>query len=360
MSNINKNPLLSGTETNKEKLNTIPTDKEWGVDYLNLSFYVNPEFTDLSTPNWYVNTSGKLSNSESIQDIYNQQFEFGKGTVTIILNTTSGVCRMRFNPSTVLYGNTTELIQAGACKPLVGALISATSDFLIPVFDHLDESGTISRDANWAEQVRLTRIDCSRNLLIDDAYRFKTSIEAARPKNKKNKYVYESGSKGWGLVNQTKTCGKDMIYDKDVEMNLDEFDEKFQQRSQTLFRFETQLRQERLQKFGFTTLESVTPEKVWDAIETRWNACNWNVTFNEPGQIAKVVNSFSPNDASGLLGYLCKQNLGLNYLITGSEERKYGSMARNLGLEIGKPVHEQGNPTRQVSIALGTVVDIEK
>lgn len=360
MSKNNINPLLSGTETESEKLNSIPTDKEWGVDFLHLSFYVNPEYTDLSTLEWYVNTSGKLSNTESIQDTYNQQFAFGKGNVTISLNATSGVCRLRFNPSTLLYGNTSELIPAEACKPLVGTLIYAMSDFVIPVFDHLDESGTITRDENWAEQVRLSRIDCSRNLLIDDGFRFKSAVEAANPRNKKDKYVYESGSKGWGLVNATKTNGKDMIYDKDVELNLDEFDEKFEQTNKTMFRFETQLKRERLQKFGFRTLQTISDEQVWTAIETRWNACNWDVTFNEPGEIANSVKELCPNDASGLLGYLSKKNLGLEDKVTVGEERKYGAMARKFGLQIGKPVHELGNPTRKVSITLGTVVDLPK
>ena len=360
MSKNNKNPLLSGTETTIEILHSIPNDKEWGVDYLNLSFYVNPDYTDLSSTDWYVNTSGKLSNSESIQDTYNQQFQFGKGSVAVILNATSGVCRLRFNPSTLLYGNTSQLIPAEACKPLVDSLISGLAYIVVPVFDQLDVNGTFTRADNWASQVKVSRIDCSRNLLIDDPFHFKSKIEAANPKNKKNKYLFESGSEGWGMVNSTSTNGRETIYDKDVELDLDDFDEKFEQKGKTMFRFETQLKRDRLKKFGFTTLESITPDKVWDAIETRWNSCNWDVTLSEPGDISLAVRDLNSNECSGLLGYLSKKHLGLESKVTIGEERKYGALAKKLGMEVGMAVHEQGNPTRQVSIFHGTVVDLEK
>jgi hypothetical protein len=195
---------------------------------------------------------------------------------------------------------------------------------------------------------------------VDDPFQFKSKIEAANPKNKKNKYLYESGSDGWGLVNSTSTNGRETIYDKEVELDLDDFEEKFEQKGKTMFRFEAQLRRDRLKKFGFITLESITPEKVWTAIATRWNACNWDVTLNQAGNISLAVRDLSSNECSGLLGYLSKKHLGLESKITVGEERKYGALAKQLGMQIGKPVHEQGNPTRQVSIYLGTIVDLEK
>lgn len=353
------NPLLTGWETKPSKpAVNVPTDSDHGVDWVNLRIDLDPSSIDLSSPIWTVNHNGKLPDPDITYDAYYAKIPFGETTVETYVHIDSMRLYMRFNPSTALYGKSKSILPADALAPLVGKLLDECYEHFAPAFDHVDDQGTISRDPKWAEKVWISRLDCARNLQIGDPVRFKQSIEKATPRNKKTKYVYESGVNGWGVVNKTKSVGQERVYDKDVELALHDADEILSQSLGTCFRFEAQLQTDRLDKFNLRRLSEVSAESVWRVIEERWKDCRWDVTFSEPGTASKAMKNLTSSEKTGLLGYLGKHQLGFQDEITESASRKYGPMAKSLGLTPGMPLESQGAATQQVDIFSGTVIDL--
>jgi hypothetical protein len=355
----NKNPLLTGWETKPTKPTIkVPKDSDHGVDWVNLRIGLDPSSIDLSSPIWTVNHNGKLPDPDITYDAYYAKIPFGQTFVDAAIYIDSMRLFLRFNPSAALYGKSKSILPADALEPLIGKLLDECYEHFVPEFDHVDDQGTISRDPQWAEKVWISRLDCARNLQIKDHARFKKAIEKATPRNMKTKYVYDSGINGWGVVNKTKSVGQERLYDKDVELALHDADEILSHSQGTCFRFETQLQSDRLDKFGLRHLANVSAESVWRVIEERWKDCRWDVTFAEPGTAAKAMKYLSSSEKTGLLGYLGKHQLGFQDEITVSATRKYGSLAKSLGLKPGMPLESQGVATQQVDIYLGAVIDL--
>ena len=353
------NPLLTGWETKpNQSAIKVPNDSDHGVDWVNLRIALDPSSIDLSSPIWTVNKNGKLPDPDLTYDAYYANIPFGETVVESVIYVDTMRLYMRFNPSTALYGKSKSILPADALRPLVGKLIDECYKHFAPAFDHVDDQGTVSRDPLWAEKVWISRLDCARNLQIIDTVRFKQAIEKATPRNKKTKYIYESGIDGWGVVNKTKTVGQDRVYDKDVELALHDADEILSQVEGTCFRFEAQLQSDRLDKFGLRRLSDVSTGRVWQVIEERWIDCRWDVTFAEPGTAAKAMQHLSASDKTGLLGYLGKHQLGFLEDITISAARKYGPMAKSLGLIPGMPLEAQGAATQVADIFSGRVIDL--
>jgi hypothetical protein len=360
LSKNDNNPLLTGWIPKANQSHSkVPNDSEHGVDWVNLRIDLDPSCIDLTSPLWTVDRNGSSPDPDIAYSCYYAQIPFGNTQVDATLNIDRMRVYLRFNPSTALYGKTKNILPAPALQPLVEKLLAECFQHFSPLFDHVDERGTISRDPRWADLVWISRLDAARNLQILDAFRFKKAIEAAMPRNKKTKFIYASGAKGWGVVNMTKTAGQDRIYDKDVELSLHDADEILAQNTGTCFRFETQLQGDRLDKFNLRRLSDVTAESVWRVIEERWMDCRWDVTFAEPGTIATAIAHLSPSEKTGLLGYLGMHQLGFANEITTSGHRKYGAIARALGLVPGQPLEDQGAAAQYADIHAGTVVELK-
>ena len=83
------------------------------------------------------------------------------------------------------------------------------------------------------------------------------------------------------------------------------------------------------------------------------------MTFCEPGTTAKAIQHLSPADKTGLLGYLGKHQLGFVDEITDSAHRKYGVIARQLGLVPGLPLEAMGAANQVADIFSGRVIDLQ-
>ena len=353
-----KNPLLTGLEVAKTKTLPVPNDQDFGIDFLHLRIELDPSTIDVSSSIWGINNKGKAPEPDQEYFAYYARIPFGQTDVDIQVNLYDMRAFIRFNPSTALFGKGKTLLSPQAAKATVNALLNTLSAYFMPAFDHIDEQGTITREPNWTEKVWISRIDCSRNLLIDDPVHFKKAIEAATPRNKKTTFTYKAGKEGWGVVNKTNSTGHDKIYDKDIQLNLKDAAELLSQSQGTCFRFETQLERDRIKKFGLRRLSDVSDESVWNAIEQRWNACRWGVTINEPGSVIKALAGLTPSEKSGIIAYLGKHYLGIQDEITVGGHRKYGSLSRKLGFTLGEPLEAQGKALRKADIWEGCLVDV--
>jgi hypothetical protein len=357
LAKTDSNPLLTGWTTEEETLSTYASDSNEGVDFLHLGFDVSPDYGDFDSHLWSMDRWG----TERVPDFMHPQLfytlPFGETNVEVELRTLDWRCYLRFNPSRAVYGKSKNLLPAGAVEPLVEKLLYKLQPLVFPSFVQVTATGEFVNEPGWASQVSVSRIDCAKNLFITEPQKFKQAAMRSQPVQ--NPTIHSFGKKGssWGLVHGTATVGKDRLYDKDADLLRFDVEASITQEKGDWFRFEAELRADRIKKFGLTRLSDISEEAVWNVIFTRWEASRWGVTINSPGSIVNTLAGLSVNDKSNLLGYHALHLLHLEDEIPVSRHRKYGKLASDLGIKLDEPLETQGAPTMRVDIREGKIVD---
>jgi hypothetical protein len=348
--------LLTDTETTSNEVPlSLPPDDDWGVDTVNLSFPVCLSACDESSSIW--TKSSSLIDLETGQEYsgWTGFHHMPYGQVRVSLNLSKERCYLQFNAARLLKGKSKNLLPPSDLKPLVGDLLLSMRDSVTAAFDIDEQNGVYRRLSNWASYVNLSRIDLARNFKIHQCLgEVKKTLELVKPRYGKTKISYENTDGGWTLVNGTASSGQDRIYDKSQELKSLEMEDLMSQ-SIHIFRFETQLQKGRLQRYGFTTLEAVTSEKVWRAIEQRWEACQWGITINEPGTLEKALAELQPKRQKDIAGYLYMASIGTDVLLTRAYRTEMRKICRNLCLTAGVPLYEQGLGLLKLTLQTGSL-----
>jgi hypothetical protein len=360
LSNIDNNHLLSESETTRLTNNppSVPADNNHGIDWIGFGFDVNPNLGDYLSSLWTINKAGNHPEPDIVYTNLWMNLPIGKTVAKVNLKTDTLRCYVHFNPSTALYGKTSQLAPYKACVRLVSTLLDALQPFVHAQFDLVDDFGNITRANLWERSVGLTRLDCARNVYISDTFQAKKCLQLQQPKNMKTKLTYENGKNGWGLVNKTQAEGEDKIYDKEEELRSNGGVIPTPDPRGTLFRFETQLMRTRLKKYGFRTLADINETYAWEALQGRWEACRWGVQFSEPGTLAKAISGLSFTQQCGVVEYLAMHSLGLGDGFTASRHRHMGALIRRIGLKLGEPLCEQGAGLARLDLFSAGVIDV--
>jgi len=354
---INKIVLLTDTEsTSNEVQLSPPTDTQWGVDTVNLSFPVFLAACDESSSMW--TKSSSLIDLETGEEYcgWTGYHSTPHGDVRVSLNLTKNRCYLQFNAARLLHGKSKELLPPAALKHLVGNLLFDLQPAVMPEFDIDERNGVLSRSPDWASEVKITRLDLARNFeIFQNMAEVKKALEMAKPRYGKTKISYENSDGGWTLVNGTASTGQDRIYDKSKELKSVPMEERLSQNAQIL-RFEAQLQKDRLKRSGMTTLEAVSDEMSWIAINDRWNACQWGITVHEPGTLGQALSGLEPKRQKDVAGYLFMASLGTDALLTSAYRREMQKICRELGLHVGSPLSEQGKGVLELNLQSGALI----
>jgi hypothetical protein len=360
LSNIYNNHLLSESETTRLTNNqpAVPADNNHGIDWIGFGFDVNPNLGDYLSSLWTINKAGNHPEPDTVYNNLWMDLPIGKTVASVNLQPEKLRCYVHFNPSTALYGKTSQLAPYNSCIRLVTTLLDALQPFVHAQFDLVDDFGNITRSNLWERSVGLTRLDCARNVYISDTFQAKKCLQLQKPKNMKTKFTYENGKNGWGLVNKTMAEGEDKIYDKEEQLRSSGGVLPTPDPRGTLFRFETELKRSRLKKYGFRTLADINETYAWEAIQDRWEACRWGVQLLEPGTLAKSISGLSYTQQCGVVEYLAMHSLGLGDGFTESRHRHMGSLVRQLGLQLGEPLEVQGAAQFKLDLYSGQFIAI--
>lgn len=357
--NFNNNPLLTASIVSKEEPNlSVPTDKEWGIDSVSISFKVDLNLSSNDSLEWNKETTDFYSDSNKTRHSLVKLLEKNYADVRINYQPQYEKCTISFNAARVLSPKSRELCPPSALKALVEALLVDVRPYVWPAFDVIDPiSGEIQRDSDWASQVYFTRLDAARNLFIDDIPGIKEALPLARPKYWKGYVLFLDPQEGWTLVNSTKRSGKDRLYDKDAELANHDVHETITNEG-AWFRFECQLQEDRLLTNGLKTLDKVSDLRVWQAIESRWDYCQWGVKLHERGTIQHAIQSLSANQKQDLVGYLALCHMNELQGLTKSRIKAMNSLAKAVGLVPGIPLDSQGVANRELSLWEGRITNV--
>jgi len=353
-----KHPLLTGGNESSNQSLLLPQDNDYGVDFVHCGFDLHPDFSDLDSSLWAIDRWGTERIPGIIHPQLFQHIPFGNTYVEVEVRTLDWRCYVRFNPSRAVYGKSRQLLHPAAVEGLIEKLLVELQPLVFPSFVFVNRQGEFVNESDWASQVSLSRVDCARNLIIDDPNRFKLAAQKAQPAQNPTIHSFGKKGKSWGLVHGTVSVGQDRLYDKNADLKRFDVEASLVQDVGEWFRFEAELRSDRLEKFGLKRLSSLSDERVWNAILTRWEASRWGVTLSTPGSIVAATKDLSVNEKSQLFGYHSMHLLGLQDEIPQSRHRKYGKLSRDLGLQLDVPIEFQGIASRKVDIWHGKIIEL--
>jgi len=280
-------------------------------------------------------------------------------TIRLEVYPEQGLMKLTFNAARVITPKSPILLPPLALAPLVEGIFDDLRDTVMPVFDSVDTpTGELHRDPHWKTMVSITRLDCARNLYIDDPVALKKALVLAKPKYKKLSHLYWDAQGGWTIQSQTKYSGLDRVYDKTAELALADTDESLAGEG-TLYRFEAELKGNRLGRFGLKTLDTVTNERVSHALETRWDHLNWAVTIPRPDSFLAAIAHLPIKAQNDIIGYIFRVSQNNTGVYTKNQIRRLNGVAHELGLTVGLPLEEVDVGARQLDLLAGEFVDIE-
>jgi len=333
----------------------VPADSDWGIDTVSCWLPVNLSLCSGDTALWSsVSTRNRLDSEDRVETSVHLGFlhkDFGD--VRIELYPSDSRCRLHFNAARMVTPKSASLLPPAALKRIVEGILDEIRDSVWAEFDRVDDLGTVTRDADWQSQVHITRIDLARNFKVAKPELVKIGLRAAKSRNSKSTHEYTSNGT-WTFENRTKTSGTDRFYDKSAELEAFGVDEALKQQD-TTFRFETELKKDRLDAFGLRTLDRVTDKTVWKAISKRWGATGWGIALPSGGGLYSSVSRLSHSMCDNLIGFLFRRAEGLDEDMPAQYRRERDKRARELGLTPGVPVDLLGPADRFLDVHSGTV-----
>lgn len=357
----NINPLLTVEILNeKAPRPVVPTDNELGIDTVRMFIPVNLDLCEWESSLWGYESTGNSSVKNRTYNHLETVISHDFADVKVVLYPDTAIARLSFNAARLLTPKSRQLLDPDALLPLVDGVLNSVSHLVVGAFDSVDPAtGLFIRDPNWADHVGLTRLDIARNLFIDSPQDVRMTLEKLQPHKGKTMHKYWDAEGGWTLWNKTKTTGSDRLYDKAAELAAHTKDDTLAAENDGWYRFETQLEKDRIKRFGFSKLSGITRERVWQALETRWDKCGWGVMLPEQGQLKEMLENVPIKERMAFLGFLEAASRHQTALMHPPQVTKMQKLAKKLGVTPGVSLDEQGLLTRQLSLYEGKIIDVK-
>jgi len=352
-----KVPLITAPKANTDSVQPLSpfSDGNAGIDTCVFSIPVDMNTVDSESSLWTCEDSSEYRDSGKVRHKLTGHLQMEYADIRIVLFPQYEHIRLTFNAARLITPKSAVLLHPDALKPLVAAILGEIRPAVTAAFDIDSSTGEVRRDPNWASYVKTLRLDIARNLSVDQPEEMKAALQATKPKYGKQMRMYWDANGGWTLDAGTQRNGHDRIYDKAAERENFDIDATIDAED-GLFRYETQLEGDRLEKFGLKTLDSINTDRVWEALKARWDALGWGVTIPEPNTVLTAVSHLPQAEQDSLLGFLFKCAQGKVDGYTPARLRLMHQKARECGLIPGVPIDLQGVARRVLSLEQGKFI----
>jgi hypothetical protein len=354
---VGEYPYVTPPKLTKQSSNpvAIPTDALHGVDYISYAIPIYPDDVMLQDERWErVRKTSKKT--DVIYDNYRCAVTVGHAQVYLYLMPLNDRLTVSFNPSRVFSkASTATLCPSGAVaratELVLHELLLMFGD--MPFGNFNQHSGEVSLTKGWELMLRVKRLDAARDFIFDDQLVETVSSfwAAVVPYKNRTRWNVENEAKGSRYYSQTtKQEGLDKIYNKAGQLR-----EAYGVKSAVphgMFRYETEIKSNRLKTSGIVTLKDITEEKVWNATERFWAKTGYGVTVYSPSSAFTALDGLSNTMRYKLRGFLEYAAEGLMDLSDRSEKRYY-EMALKLGLLPGLPIKSFGERLGVVDLFKG-------
>lgn len=331
-----------------------PNDSNWGIDTIAFYFPVDIGDCDHTSDIWQYEGARNRQKAETEGGSLVANFICGHANVHINLYLSSSLCRIEVNAARVLYPKSEKLLPPGALSRVIELIIDQLTGVVSPIFDTVTAGGELVRDHDWQKQVIFTRLDVTRDFFVVDSAAVRLGLASVKSKNQKTHKITTSPHGGWSIECGTKYEGKDIFYDKKAELRHLKVDVSSDTPGD-IYRFESVLKKSRLAKTGMKSLSQVTDERVWAAIQSRWEKTGWHAPLPSSTGFLEAVSHLSQTRRDGLIGYLHRRAAGQEDSIPPLYRREKDKLARSCGLTPGLPVELLGKAARYLNLESGQI-----
>lgn len=330
----------------------VPGDSHWGIDTVHISYEILLDQCELALPHEIWRRSSIRMEHGIVGERWSGSKACDPGHLDIDLHTTRSTCYVKFNAARFISEDPLYLLPPDALLSLVEGIIGQLSRTVWPAFMVVTEHGEIVLAPDWAEQVRITRLDVARNLTVPREGAMRRALEAVQSRYGRSKRLLTSSGGGWSVYNSSATCGQDLLYDKRAEAM-----KKDKSLGSTVpegtYRFEAQMRGDRLKRLGLDRLQRVNKQRAWEALAHRWEQTRWGSPISSGGDLSEALDGLTPDMALRILGFLCSEATGGVVKLDVRKSRDLARMCRDLGLTPGLPIEELGGGARRIDLFAG-------
>ena len=336
------------------------SDWTWGIDTVRIALPVDIQQCDPQSVLWHSSSSRNLRNSETEADAFaGSHFvttPHGTEKIRVFLYTGSATCHLEFNAARIVSSDRLHLLPPDALQSLVHGLIDELRHSIWPAFVQVTEDGEALWADDWAARVKFKRLDLARNFTVSDPDLVKAALDSVQSRHQRERVNYRSRKAGWTITNTTKTGGHDKIYDKAAE--LEDCHDTHLTSADGLFRFEAQIKGDRLNTLGIARLSDLNELSAWNALLHRWSQTRWGSPLPSPDGLLQAVQRLPIRQQCALVGYLHFAAEGMTSRFTESQQRTLRKHAKACGLTPGMPVHLLGVPRQRLDLFHGCLVPL--
>ncbi|MEZ5116085.1 MAG: hypothetical protein R2737_07440 [Candidatus Nanopelagicales bacterium] len=330
------------------------------MDTVKVAFEVDLSQCDTSSSLWLGSSSRNPRTPQSATgETFRGRYQGTSANAAVRLYTERGICHLEFNAARMAGLKAPDLLPPDALSVLVGKVIEEVSTVVWPVFQNVDEvTGQVCWAPHWEDQVKLRRLDLARDFIIDQPALVQRVLKEVQPKYGKTKAEYRGPHGSWTLTNQTKSTGMERIYDKSAELASDTVQAVMTKAGDRRFRFETEIRRDRLNALGLRRLSDVSAHTAWQALEHRWNATRWGSPLPSSTDLSNILMGMTPQNREKIVGFLHLEACGLTSDFSESQLNDRRARVRKAGLLPGIPVDLQGPPSHFLDLSSGRLIRI--
>ena len=272
--------LQSQGMENRRELPSFMTDGTFGIDGLTISLELDEDSIDLAE--FLANLIGRGNKTKGAVSLPNMP------SAWIFWPSTDARQRLKvnFNPS-----NFSRLDGYEICPPpLLNYYVELALKTILrkgdpaarPAFMANEPYGVLDPwPDSWTKEVELFQVHYARDLVMSDPDFDLSVMQDLKPKYSKATLVYRNS----GVVEtishrSSKTVAKHSFYDKFLERkkllkSKKRYRNFYQPIPRNTKRYEVQIPRAELKKFNNTTLDILTPERIFKAINYYWNLSNY-------------------------------------------------------------------------------------
>lgn len=351
------NLLVTPTKATQTPVNTSPpTDERWGCDYVAFTLHVSPDSIDVSDAFW-VADNRRTKDPKVTYDNFKGSLLIGNATVNLYLMPLKERLKIGFNPSRIFSNAASAML----CEPekvqvIIQSVLEALEGTVGTIISSVDiATGEVIKDEHWAQQIRLSRIDLSRDFYIPTTYA--AELERAwnaitpDPRHTKNNYNRASNN-SFSLYHSTKSQGSDKIYNKTAQLDRHW---KKKNTETAIYRFESRLQNGRLKTHELQTLNNLSNERAWKALQTRWSKSRFAISIRSADTTTSALGGYSNAKRQRIIGVLEEAVLG-RFDLSERGNQRIAKEIRMLGLVLGIDTIRSGEVCGFVDLNTGTVV----
>lgn len=341
--------------TNVLPIPTIDVSHTFGVDRLAVEIPLIPNVSDpklllSSIKNTQLGRWGTKATAVHPVTQSHIHFKFNKSRWSIT---------MEFNPSRFMDPDGTALVPVEAVGRVVELLIKEyfSDGEALPAFAVTDEGEeSIERwEENWRTQIRVTRLDVTRDFISNDS-RFNVGLLSGR----KAKYARgvsiihnEQSAATWDSP-RSKQSSHVKLYDKfkhAVKRGIKDLPQE------GTFRFEYLMRNKHLKMAHIHSLEDLNRTKFEVALRQGWDISRLASPIAHPqGWLNQIADSsLLPNQKLEVIGYLQATLANIQMPVSASKIKQIKTWARKAGISFRKPLTKQGNLYFHLDLEKGTI-----